>query len=401
MTVQHSLDTMSGTTTFNPETKVSCPVPLRSLTDNHTMVFKRRGRSPKETTHKWRTTNRRKFDFEFVGKSVFRVKRVRFNDKPSVTRYEVETTKYRHEKSKTGNTKVYGDASNCPKGSEEDCQDAIDAAAPLRRALDEDGDDEGPVGEKTEEQLRKEAKSKLHPFTHRPKNPYCDVCNQAKMLAPYGRTVGGSKHVIARGFGDHIVADHVIPKNVDKGIEGQTSMLIIKDVYTQFRYVYPADSKSADSIVRAFQHFLRTVDDVGIVYTDNAPELIDAIEQLGYRHQTSVEYQQSTKAVVEREVRTILEGVRANIHQTNMPLSMWPHACRHHATALNAVKQLSGDDAPWSIRYRKDFEGLEVPFGCLVFFGKANLNRLEVSLHQTVRRESSGVPHSIRSCLEG
>ena len=606
-------------TTFNPETKESCPVPLKSLIDKYTMVVKRRGRSPKETTRKWRTSNRRKFDFDFVGKSVFRVKRVRFDDKPSVTKYEVETIKYRHEKSKTGNTKVFGDASNCPKGSEEDCQDAIDAAASLRRALDESdrnlpachflcdhdpegpddlccnkcrivgdfripkcarvnalpstytekwlgdtgtdqdivgkqsrtvakagetkkaadpvslstangsittdevvevnlpglcesftpyvlentppalsiglrcleqgydfvwgkdttpifvrpdgkcvkfkmagrvpyidescqpfeipeahltrltkaldaihqytlneglamaskkeeepaagviadaneeedigeeegeeeeekeldpivsdddepmemaidhdaGDDEGPVGEKTEKQLREEAKSKLHQFTHRPKNPYCDVCNQAKMLAPYGRKVGGSKHVIARGFGDHIVADHVIPKNVEKGIEGQTSMLIIKDVYTQFRYVYPADSKSADSIVRAFQHFLRTVDDVGIVYTDNAPELIDAIEQLGYRHQTSVEYQQSTKAVVEREVRTILEGARPNLHQANMPLSMWPHACRHHATALNAVKQLNGDDAPWSIRYRKDFEGLEVPFGCLVFF---------------------------------
>ena len=85
-------------------------------------------------------------------------------------------------------------------------------------------------------------------------------------------------------------------------------MLVIKDVYTQYRCVYPSENKTADSIVRAFKHFLKTSDIVGIVYTDNAPEMLDAIEELGFKHQTSVEYQHSTKAVVEREVRTILEG---------------------------------------------------------------------------------------------
>ena len=80
-----------------------------------------------------------------------------------------------------------------------------------------DFEDVPVAGEKTEEQLRKEAKSGAHQFTHRPKNPYCDICSEAKMLAPYGRSVGGSQHVLARGFGDHIVCDHVIPKDIGRG----------------------------------------------------------------------------------------------------------------------------------------------------------------------------------------
>ena len=55
-----------------------------------------------------------------------------------------------------------------------------------------DFEDVPVAGEKTEEQLRKEAKSGAHQFTHRPKNPYCDICSEAKMLSLYGRSVGGS-----------------------------------------------------------------------------------------------------------------------------------------------------------------------------------------------------------------
>ena len=266
-----------------------------------------------------------------------------------------------------------------PEEDQEEADEAgVDANADDGQEDEEDSDPEVEVpfdfedvpvaGEKTEEQLRKEAKSGEHQFTHRPKNPYCDVCSEAKMLAPYGRSVGGSQHVLARGFGDHIVCDHVIPKDIEEGIEGQTSMLVIKDIYTQYRCVYPSENKTADSIVKAFKHFLKTSDIVGIVYTDNAPEMLDAIEELGFKHQTSVEYQHSTKAVVEREVRTILEGARSNLLQANMPLSLWPYASKHHAMAINIVKQLNGGDPPWALRFDNGFLGRQLPFGCLLFF---------------------------------
>ena len=74
-------------------------------------------------------------------------------------------------------------------------------------------------------------------------------------------------------------------------------------------------------------------------------------------HQTSVEYLESTKSVVEREARTILEGARSNLVQANIDISMWPYAVKHHCTAINLTQQLSGDRCPWDLRNTKDFTG--------------------------------------------
>jgi len=83
-------------------------------------------------------------------------------------------------------------------------------------------------GNKTEAELRAEAKSKQRVYTHRPKNPYCDVCNLSKMLKHYACKTDGSRHVVAEGFGDHIVADFVlIRRPVEQGIEGQNYMLVM------------------------------------------------------------------------------------------------------------------------------------------------------------------------------
>ena len=42
-----------------------------------------------------------------------------------------------------------------------------------------------------EAKLGEEATSAKHLFTHRPKNPFCPVCQKAKMLAPHARKKGG------------------------------------------------------------------------------------------------------------------------------------------------------------------------------------------------------------------
>jgi hypothetical protein len=46
--------------------------------------------------------------------------------------------------------------------------------------------------------------------THVPKNPFCDVCQRAKMFKPPSKTVGGSTQVEAQRFGDHIAADFIV-----------------------------------------------------------------------------------------------------------------------------------------------------------------------------------------------
>ena len=247
--------------------------------------------------------------------------------------------------------------------TEDEGVDEIDINPPT------DDEPDRVYGNKTEEELRKDAISPEHLFTHRPKNPYCETCKRAKMMRPYATRKGGSRHVRSNKFGDHIVADHVImKKSVDTGVQDEHVMMVVKDVYTQYRYAYPSDSKSTDEIIKGFNHFLKGTDKVEVVYTDNSPEFCAAIREYGVVHQTSVEYLDSTKSVVEREARTMLEGARSNLVQANIDISMWPYAVRHHCMAMNLSEQLSGDRSPWDLRNKRDFSGKIIPFGCLGYF---------------------------------
>ena len=118
--------------------------------------------------------------------------------------------------------------------------------------------------------LEAEAKTSHHQFCHYP-NPFRKVCQKAPMMAPTCPKKGRQKPSETKCFGDHIVADHTVVKaNVEEGVKGETAALVMKDIHTQFRQVYPSQSKSGDCCVSAFNHFLAHKDEVGAVYTDNS-----------------------------------------------------------------------------------------------------------------------------------
>ena len=245
-------------------------------------------------------------------------------------------------------------------------------------ADDPEGVDEGVATDEESEYVRSrktadlenEATSSHHQFCHYPKNPFCKVCQKARMMAPPARKKGGQKRLETKSFGDHIVADHTVVKaNVEEGVKGETVALVMKDIHTQFRHVYPSQTKSSDSCVSAFNHFLSRRDEVGAVYTDNSRELMATIGELGYRHQTSTEYVDSSKSFVEREIRHMLEGTRTNLVQSGLQVRMWPLAMQHFSLAVNASPQLNGDESPWKLRFGEDFPGqLMIPFGAKILF---------------------------------
>ena len=266
-------------------------------------------------------------------------------------------------------------------------------------AAEEEGVDEGVAHDSETEYIRsrkaadleQEACSKSHQFCHYPKNPFCKICQKARMMAPPARKKGGQKRLETKSFGDHIVADHtVIKSNVEEGSKGETVALVMKDIHTQFRHVYPSQTKSTDSCVNAFNHFLSHKDEVGAVYTDNSRELIATISELGYRHQTSTEYVDSSKSFVEREIRHMLEGTRTNLVQAGLPLQYWPLAMQHFSTAVNATPQLNGDDAPWKLRFEEDFPGLLIPFGAKILFWN-NPKRVDNTSGKTSPTANDGI----------
>ena len=173
----------------------------------------------------------------------------------------------------------------------------------------------------------------------------------------------------SKSFGDHITIEHIITRDAkDYGFEGQTVAHVVKDVFTKFRYVYPSDNKSGEKCYEDLLHFLQVDDTVKVVYSDNANEFDYAVKLLQARHNTSREYVDQNKAVIEREIRTILEGTRANLVQAGLPDKLWPLASQHHAMSLNVSKRFDNGLVPWSQRFGEEFTGKLVPFGAKILY---------------------------------
>ena len=203
-------------------------------------------------------------------------------------------------------------------------------------------------------------------LTHIPKNPYCDIRQKAKMFTPPSRAVGGSTKVEAEKFGDHITADFIVTRDEDElGIDEEKNALVVKDIATEFMYVYPNARRTTNAAILAIKHFVGHNDEIGVFYSDNAPELISAMKILQCRHVLSRDYISKSNAQAERAVRSVLEGTRVNLLQAGLNHWHWPHAARHWCFVQNVIAT-GGDKSPWELRFGPKFEGPLIPFGCLV-----------------------------------
>ena len=108
-----------------------------------------------------------------------------------------------------------------------------------------------PRAKKDEASLRAEAVSAEHQLTHRPKNPYCPVCQRAKMYAPQARKTGGSSTIYSKAFGDHITVDHIITADAkDYGFQEETVAHVVKDVYSNLDTSIPRRLSLASNVTK-------------------------------------------------------------------------------------------------------------------------------------------------------
>ena len=74
--------------------------------------------------------------------------------------------------------------------------------------------------------------------------------------------------------------------------------MVVKDVCTKFRYVYPDSKKKRRTMLRK-PFVLHGVDDeMGVIYADNGPDLEFAVKKLGVRRNTSREYSDENQSVI-------------------------------------------------------------------------------------------------------
>ena len=186
------------------------------------------------------------------------------------------------------------------------------------------------------------------------------------MFKPPSRAVGGSTQVKAEKFGDHITADFIVTRDeAELGIDEEKSALVVKDIATGFIYVYPNARRTTNAAILAIKHFVGHTDEVGVFYSDNAPELISAMKILQCRHVLSRDYISKLNVQAERAVRSVLEGTRVNLFQAGLNHWHWPHAARHWCFMQN-VLATGGDKSLWELRFGSKFDGPLIPFGCLV-----------------------------------
>ena len=217
------------------------------------------------------------------------------------------------------------------------------------------------------EALKKEAKSAKHLLTHIPKNPYCEVCKQAKMYKIPGYAGAGTTVVEAKEFGDHITADHVVLHRDSKNvIEEARLALVVKDVATSFMYAYPSALKSEEECHLALIHFVSHKDSVGQFYSDNAQEVIKSVKSLGWRHELSKAYVHQSNAIAERAVRATTEGTRTNLLQAGLSHVYWPQALEHACSMFNLDHPNGLECTLWFKRFGAVFPGKVLPFGCRV-----------------------------------
>ena len=214
--------------------------------------------------------------------------------------------------------------------------------------------------------LREEARTLRHMMTHTPKNPFCETCKCAKMYKPTKRSKGESLTVESNKFGDHITGDHPVTRDSnEQSIDGDRVAMVMKDVATNFRWIYPSARSHAKDCVLAFRHFIAPGEEVGVFYSDAAPSIKLACREVGWRQNTSVAYVSKSNAVAERNLRSVLEGTRVNLEQAGLHHSYWSYAARHWCMAHN-IQDHPEILSPWELRFGEKFKGPNIPFGARI-----------------------------------
>jgi hypothetical protein len=77
--------------------------------------------------------------------------------------------------------------------------------------------------------------SSTHWLDHLPKNPFCPACQQAKAYQTQGGRCDPATKIKPSGFGDLLLADHMIISNDDhSGKRGEKARLLVLDVATDW-----------------------------------------------------------------------------------------------------------------------------------------------------------------------
>ena len=160
--------------------------------------------------------------------------------------------------------------------------------------------------------LRNQAMSVEHRLFHFPKNPFCDICNQARVLSRRVRRRPRDSEVEpdpleASEFGEVIAADHIhvfrSPDDSD-ALDKSYVVLCLRDKYTCLFAAFPGNDRSTNAVVAALREFVgrRVCSKPVTLVSDAADEFEAAAEEMGWISSSSLPNRFPHNAPLEREI---------------------------------------------------------------------------------------------------
>ena len=173
--------------------------------------------------------------------------------------------------------------------------------------------------------LKAQAQSKEHLLFHKPYNPYCDGCNAAKMRDV--RHFKGAYDRKQTSWGESLTCDH-LDSRADVGLTGDKQAVVIKDLFSKLRDIYPARSKDVIGTEWSIADFVgdRTAKRSyhQTMYSDQEEAIKTACRNLKIKSDFSQPGVPRNNSIIERSVGDVVDGTRTLLRTAGMPTMFWP-----------------------------------------------------------------------------
>ena len=224
------------------------------------------------------------------------------------------------------------------------------------------------------QELRQEARSVYHLSCHKPKNPFCEACTQCKLTQP--PRFKGSFHNPAERWGSHLTADFIVARSdFMMGMDGSRDLFVVKDLWSGLKHAFPIPTNDADNVIECMKTLAGdSVWDIHQMYSDNAKEIIKAMQHYHILCRHSQAGISKSNAVAERANRDVESMTRTLRGQAGLPACYWPLAApcatfsdnvrggvSHRPTSAPPAKCLPASWFPLEARFCSTLTRLRVP----------------------------------------
>ncbi len=137
------------------------------------------------------------------------------------------------------------------------------------------------------------------------------------------------------------------------------------DIATDWLEYCPWGIKSVEHTTEAFKEWAGPRDKIQGFCCDNAPEHVGAAKQRGWRCAAATTGMPQNNGLVERLVRTSMDGGRCNIAQSGALSKWWPRAVKCYSFGHNVA--MRDGDSPCNKRHKQAHcKSLLIPLGAHV-----------------------------------